>query len=405
MVPRSACSNSPKTAAVIGSGFIGLEIFENLYRRGIEPVLVEARDSILPALDRDMSFWIQSYMDRRNLRYRIGERVVSIDGGGLVTASGERISADLVVVAAGVRPESRLAEACGAELDEFGAIAVGSGQQTSLPDIYAAGDCASMSCGGRTLYRPLGSTANKTGRIAGDVVSGGSLEFRGVLGTGILNFFDLQIGMSGLSGEEAERQGLDCEVVHCIKENQSKYLAESREMVIKAAASRADGRLLGVQIVGEAGVDKRLDVFAAAMSFGAAASDLTHLDLAYAPPFSTTKDPVHYTGMIIENALYRGRPLILPADLLGREGDFSIIDVRSRSDYEKGHIEGAVNIPLAMLRERLSEIDRTAPVIVHCNKGVTGNAAQNLLLNKGFEDVRNISGGYKNYSTYKKYYN
>ena len=394
-----------KTAVVAGSGFIGLEICENLIKRGLEVRLIEAKASILPILDRDMGMWIEEYMMSLKIPFHTAEPVSEITASAVRTSSGLEIPADLVVIAAGVRPDTALAESCGVELDELGAIRVDSKMRTSVPGIFAAGDCAGMRSAvtGEPVYRPMGSTANKTGRIAGDSLTGGSLEFRGVLGTGILKFFDLQIGLSGLTRDEALKKGIDAVTVHCIKENQSKYLPESRELVIKALAGRADGRLLGVQIIGEKGVDKRLDVFAAAMSFGATAADLFHLDLAYAPPFSTTKDPVMYTGMILDNAVNRGRPLLLPEELSGCEEDYQIVDVRSEEDYLKAHIEGAVSIPLAELRERIGELDKKRPVVTHCNKGVTGNAAQNLLLNSGFPEVYNLSGGFKNYRIYKEY--
>ena len=249
----------------------------------------------------------------------------------------------------------------------------------------------------------MGSTANKTGRIAGDNLGGGSLTFRGVLGTGILKFHNLHIGYSGETESSAVSKGYNVEVIHNIKENQSRYLPESREMIIKAIADRDSGKLIGVQIIGEKGVDKRLDVFVTAITFGATVGDLFHLDLSYAPPFSTTKDPVMYTGMILTNAIYNQRLIITPSTLLGKEKKYQIIDVRSAKDFANGHIDSAINIPLGDLRSKLDMLDKSAPTITHCNKGTTGNAAQNLLINSGFNEVYNLSGGFKNYRIYKKY--
>ena len=243
----------------------------------------------------------------------------------------------------------------------------------------------------------MGSTANKMGRIAGDVITGGNLKFRGVLGTGIVRCFDLTCGQTGYTEREAINAGYDVEIIHNIKPNQTEYFEGSSEMVIKGVADRKTGRVLGVQITGKKGVDKRLDVFATAITFGAKAEDLFHLDLAYAPPFSTTKDPVMYTGMILENALNRGRKIVSAKELMEKRDEFTVIDVRSSKDYEKGHIEGAVNIPLDKLKERIDEIDKNRKTVVHCNKGVTGNAAQNLLINLGVKEVYNLSGGYKEY--------
>ncbi len=394
-----------KNALVIGAGFIGLEILENLLERGIQTRILEARNSLMPVLDDDMSFWIEDDFSRRGLEYSLGELADKIEDHCVHTRSGKRYEADLVILSAGVKPETSLAEEAGLELGSTGAIKVNEEMTTSRPEIKAVGDCAEVwsAATGAPLYRPMGSTANKTGRIAGESLSGGNLKFRGVLGTGIVKFFDLHIGFTGMTGREAEAAGYSVEVIHNIKENQSRYLPESREMVIKAVADRKTGKLLGVQIIGERGVDKRLDVFATAITFGASVEDLFHLDLAYAPPFSTTKDPVMYTGMILSNAIYHGRKIMTPGELLGRESEYQIIDVRSSGDYQKGHITGAESIPLSELRERSVSLDKSRPTITHCNKGVTGNAAQNLLINQGFTCVYNLSGGFKNYRLYKKY--
>src|SRR5699024_5543904 len=220
------------------------------------------------------------------------------------TKSGKVIESDIVILGIGVRPNTKLAKEIGVKLGTTGAIAVNSKMQTNLTDVYAVGDCAeSFSLiTEKPIYRPLGSTANKMGRIAGDVITGGTLEHRGILGTGILRVFDLAVGHTGLSEKEALESGYDVEVLHNIKPASADYLG-GKELIIKALADRVTGRILGVQIVGINGVDKRIDVFATAISFKAKAEDLFHLDLAYAPPFSTTKDPVMYTGMALQNAI------------------------------------------------------------------------------------------------------
>lgn len=202
-------------------------------------------------------------------------------------------------------PNTEFLQGIGIELSREGAIKVNKYLETNIKDIYAAGDCALAysSITGEEIYLPLGSIANKMGRILGDRLTGGNLEFKGVLGTSIFRVFNLVVGKTGLSQEEAEARGYDIEIIHNIKPNQTEYLESSREMLIKAIADRKTGKLLGVQIVGENGVDKRLDVFATLLTFGATVDQLFHIDLAYAPPFSTTKDPVAYTGMILDNAI------------------------------------------------------------------------------------------------------
>lgn len=242
------------------------------------------------------------------------------------------------------------------------------------------------------------------GRIAGDVITGGDLEHRGILGTGILRVFDLAVGYTGLSEKEAKEEGFDIEILHNIKPAKAAYLG-GKEIVIKAIADRKTSRILGVQIVGAEGVDKRIDVFVTAISLKAKAKDLFHLDLAYAPPFSTTKDPVMYTGMALQNALDKKNKLITPQQLTARieNGEqFQIIDARATKQYEESKVDGAVNIPLAQLREEAKKLDPNIPTVTYCNKGVTGNAAQNVLINMGFKEVYNLSGGNKNYQSFKR---
>ncbi|MGL4358077.1 MAG: rhodanese-like domain-containing protein, partial [Cetobacterium sp.] len=238
-------------------------------------------------------------------------------------------------------------------------------------------------------------------RILGDRLTGGNLEFKGILGTSIFKIFDMAFASTGLDEKEALEKGYSIEIIHNIKPNQTEYLETSREMVIKAIADRKNGKLLGVQMLGENGVDKRIDVFATLLTFGATVDQLFHLDLAYAPPFSTTKDPVNYTGMILDNAINGKNKIVTPKELDEKRDEFLVIDVRSRSQYEAAHIEDAINIPLETLREKVKELDKNKKIAVHCNKGVTGNMGQNILLNSGF-DAYNISGGYSNYSTLKK---
>jgi rhodanese-related sulfurtransferase len=305
-----------------------------------------------------------------------------------------------------VRPNTGLAREAGIQLGDFGAIRVNEKMETSLPDIYACGDCIEQFhlVTGKPVYRPLGSTANKTGRIAGDNASGGDLEFRGILGTGLFRVFDLTVGQTGLSEREALQNDYEILVSHNIKPNKPEYMG-GRELVIKTVADKGTGRILGVQIIGEEGVDKRLDVFVTAISFGAKAEDLFHLDFGYAPPFSTTKDPVMYSGMILDNALNRGRELIQAEELkeLIQSGKkVQVIDARVESQYQASHVEGARNIPHERLRQEAEELDLAQLTVTYCNKGVTGNAAQNILINKGFKKVYNISGGHKTYEKLKK---
>ena len=396
----------PTTAAIIGTGFIGLEMCESFMRRGISVTLLEKLPQVTPGLDDDMAIHVEEHLKKSGVTVRTGVSIAEIAGDHVALADGTRVPAELVLLSTGVKPNTELAAAAGVSLGKTGAILVNERMETNLPDVYACGDCIEEMhiISRKQVYRPLGSTANKTGRIAGDCATGGTLAYRGTLGTGIFRVLGLSVGQTGLSEREARELGYDVVVCHNSKPDKPEYLG-GKEMVIKAVADRTDGRLLGVQIVGEAGVDKRIDVFATAMSYGAKAEDLFYLDLAYAPPFATTKDPVLYTGMILENAIHGARPLMTAEELLARQsaGELvNIIDARIPAQYEKGHVDGAVSLPHATLREEAKKLDRNLTTVTYCNKGTTGNAAQNILLQMGFGRVYNLSGGMNQYRMVKK---
>ncbi len=393
---------TPKSAVIVGSGFIGLEVCESLVKRGIAVTVVEKLDQVTPGLDPDMAIHLRRHLEKHGVTVHTGATVTSVADGAVTLADGTKIPSGITLLAAGVRPETALAKSAGIALGVSGAIKTTPRMETSIPGIYACGDCVEHThlVTGKPVWRPLGSTANKTGRIAGDAATGGPLEFRGILGTGIFSVFGLAVAQTGLSEREAREAGFDAVVCHNIKPDRPEYLG-GKEMVIKGIADRATGRLLGAEIVGESGVDKRIDVFATAITFGAKAEDLFHLDLAYAPPFSTTKDPVMYTGMILDNAISRGRPLITASalDKLAASGaPLTVIDARVAKQYEAGHVPNAENLPLEAIRGGLEGIDPDATIVTYCNKGTTGNAAQNILLNGGFANVYNLSGGYRQYT-------
>lgn len=397
--------NEPKKAVVIGAGYIGLEMAEQLQRLGLEVSLLQRSKYPMSHLDWDMSSRIINEMKRKNIAFFPEETVRKVNGDGrlksIETAKGTIFSADIFVLATGVKPNTALAKSMGIKLGITGAIEVNDKLETNFPNVYAVGDVAeSFDCITRLpVYRPLASTANKTGRIAGDVITGGNLRHKGILGTGILRFFDLTIAQTGLTEKDALANDIAITTLYNIKPNKPDYM-NGKEMVIKAIANKENGKILGAQIIGYDGVDKRIDVLATAISFGATAEDLFHLDLAYAPPFSTTKDPIHYTGMALNNDINNDTPLMTPIELLRRidSGEkLQIIDTRSRKQFETSKVVGAIHIPLAELRNRYEELDKECVTVTYCNKGVTGNAAQNILLKKGFRRVYNLSGGNKNY--------
>lgn len=397
--------NEPKKVVVIGAGYIGLEMAEQFQRLGLEVSLLQRSKYPMSHLDWDMSSRIINEMKRKNIAFFPEETVRKINGDGslksIETAKGTIFSADIFVLATGVKPNTALAKSMGIKLGITGAIEVNDKLETNLPNVYAVGDVAESfnRITRLPIYRPLASTANKMGRIAGDIITGGDLRHKGILGTGILRFFDLTIAQTGLTEKDALANDIAITTLYNIKPNKPDYM-NGKEMVIKAIANKENGKILGAQIIGYDGVDKRIDVLATAISFGATAEDLFHLDLAYAPPFSTTKDPIHYTGMALNNDVNNNTPLMTPIELLRRieNGEqLQIIDTRSRKQFETSRVIGAIHIPLAELRDRYEELDKECVTVTYCNKGVTGNAAQNILLKKGFRRVYNLSGGNKNY--------
>ncbi|WP_214842851.1 FAD-dependent oxidoreductase [Exiguobacterium sp. s150] len=406
-------ATSPKHATIIGAGFIGLEMAEQLKLRGVDVTVIERIPQVMPPLDKDMACRVEDHLEKNGIELLLGETVTELVGDGhverVVTESGKTIDTDLVILSVGVRPNTELAKSIGVNIGETGAIAINERMETNVENVYAAGDVAeSFSLvTGKPIWRPLGSTANKMGRALGDLLTGGDLEHRGILGTGIFKVFGQAVAQTGLSEREARELGYDVEVLHNTKPDKPAYMG-GKDLTIKAIGDRATRQLLGVQIVGFEGVDKRIDVFVTAMTFKAKVDDLFHLDLAYAPPFSTTKDPVMYTGMALANSMNKSARLITPAELQKRIDageDMQIIDTRKAAQFEKACVDCAVNVPLGDLRAAAKDMDKNKPTVVYCNGGVTGNAAQNVLRNLGFTDVYNLSGGNKNYQLFKKYGN
>ncbi len=379
---------------------------EQLVHKGIDVTIVQRGNQVMKQMDADMAYRVQLELEKNNVSIQLNTTITKvIEKNGtiieLATNQDQSIKSDLVILAAGVTPNTSLVQSTSIQLGESGAIKVNKKMQTTVSHIYAVGDVAESYSliTDKPLYRPLGSTANKMGRIAGDVITEGTLEHRGILGTGIVRVFNLAVAYTGLTEKEAQSEGLETAVLYNIKPDHADYLG-GKELTIKALADKSDGRILGAQIIGQQGVDKRIDVIATAISFGAVAEDLFHLDLAYAPPFATTKDPILYTGMALDNTVSSGTSLMTPGELIERQTSgeqLQIIDTRSKKQYETSRVKGAIHIPLAELRDRLLELDKNVTTITYCNKGVTGNAAQNILLNKGFREVYNLSGGNKNY--------
>ena len=293
---------NPQKVAIIGSGFIGLELAENLKHIGLGVTLIEKLPQVAPSLDEDMATMVQTHLVEKGVQVLTNQYIHSITEKGVVLEGNGLVAAELIIVATGVKPNVELAKAAGIALGSTGAIAVNEYLETNIQDIYAVGDCSEQMhlVTKKPVYRPLGSTANKTGRIAGDNATGGHLTFSGIVGTSIFQVFDLTVGQTGLSEKEARKEGYEILISKDKRPHRTEFL-HGKDLVIKTIADRKDGRILGAQIVGEAGVDKRIDVLATAITFHAKVHDLSMLDLAYSPVYSTARDPIIQTGMILED--------------------------------------------------------------------------------------------------------
>ncbi|WP_025725497.1 FAD-dependent oxidoreductase [Acholeplasma granularum] len=397
-------SNNVKSVSVVGSGFIGLELTENFREIGLDVVVIEKNSQVSPGLDSDMASHVEKELLKNGVRVLKNSEVTKINENEIIVNNHSKIESQMVILATGVKPNVNLALKAGVKTGDLGGILVDEKMQTNLDDIYACGDCIEHYhlLLNKNVYRPLGSTANKTGRIAGHNASGGNMTFKGVLGTSIYKIFDLSVAQTGLTEKDAINEKYDFIVSHNIKPNKPEYFG-GKEMVIKAIADKNTGRILGAQIIGYEGVDKRIDVFVTAITLGATAENLVDLDLAYAPPFATTKDPVMYTGMILTNALKHERKQLTPSEVLKiieSNNNYTIIDTRVPKQYEAGHIKNAINIPHQELRDKLHTLDKESIIITYCNKGVTGNATQNILINHNFKNVYSIAGGYKTFKNF-----
>jgi NADPH-dependent 2,4-dienoyl-CoA reductase/sulfur reductase-like enzyme len=289
-------AKKPKSAVIIGSGFIGLEMCEGFKHLGMD-VSIVARSKIAKGIDNDMYSYIEEHLKEKGVNVYTNTKTMEINDQGVVIGDGSIIKADIVLLATGVKPNTALAKSMGVELGVTGAIKVDKHMRTNIEDVYSCGDCIEIfnTINDKPVYRPLGSTANKTGTIAGRNVLGINDEFKGVLGTGIFRVFDITVGMTGLSEEEAVKSGYNVSVSIDKKPNKPEYMG-GRPIVIKAVAEKESGRLLGAQLIGYEGTDRRLDVLVAAITLNASAEDLMHFDLAYSPPYSTPRDPLYYTG-------------------------------------------------------------------------------------------------------------
>ena len=392
---------APAAAVVIGAGFIGLEMAENLVRQGIDVTIVEATPQVLPPLDAELAILVCDELVAHGVRVKTGATVSSIGERTVTLADGRVLAADLVVGAIGVRPDVRLAELAGLELGPSGGIAVNEASQTTDPDIYAVGDAVEKpdAVSHATSLIALANVANRQGRRVADHIAGRPSHAVASLGTAIVKVFDVVAATVGWSERRLRAAGRPFRAIHSHPFDHATYYPGATRMAAKLIFDPDDGTILGAQIVGRNGVDKRIDVIATAMSAGMTADRLADLELAYAPPFSSAKDPVNLLGYMAGNVLSGDCDVVDPheIDSLVEQG-WMLLDVRTQEEHAAGAITGSVNVPIDSLRDHLDTLGK-GPVVVYCEVGQRGHTATALLHELGIK-ARNLDGGYQTWSAF-----
>lgn len=401
-------NKGPKRAVVIGGGFIGIEMAENLYERGLDVTIVEMADQVMAPLDFEMAQIVHQHIKSKNVKLYLNDGVKEFqhnDGGTtIVLQSGKRVEADMVILSIGIRPQSKLAIDAGLEVNQRSGIIVDEYLKTSDESIYALGDAIEVidyMNGNKTMI-PLAGPANKQGRIVANNIAGRNEKYKGTQGTSIAKVYDLTVASTGHNEKTLKRNGLkygkDYKISIIHSKSHAGYYPGAFTMSIKLIFN-LDGKILGAQIVGYEGVDKRIDVISTAIRFNGTIYDLKELELAYAPPYSSAKDPVNMAGFTAENILNGDVDAIQWNELDKLDKNNSIIlDVRNEVERELGYIEGSMNIPVNKLRNRLSELNKEKEIIIYCAVGLRGYIAARILKQHGFNKVRNLSGGYTTYS-------
>ena len=396
--------NHPKSAVLAGGGFIGLELAENLRELGMEVTIVQRPKQLMNPFDADMASFIHAEVRKHGVKLALGYTVEGFekkDGGvDVMLKDNAPLHADMVVLAIGVTPDTSLAKDAGLELGIKGSIVVNDRMETSVPDIYASGDAVQIKhyVTGQDALISLAGPANKQGRIIADNICGGDSRYLGSQGSSVIKVFDMTAATTGINETNAKKAGLDVDKVILSPMSHAGYYPGGKLMTIKIVFEKKTYRLLGAQIVGYEGVDKRIDVLATAIHAGLKATQLKNLDLAYAPPYSSAKDPVNMAGFMIDN-IAKGtlkQWYLEDADQLPRDGSVTLLDTRTEAEYADGHIEGFRNIPVDELREQIGEIEAGKPVYVICQSGLRSYIACRILEGNGHE-AYNFAGGFRFY--------
>ena len=394
--------NRPQSAVIVGGGYIGVEVAENLHRLGINVTIVEMSDHIIPPVDYDTAAEVQNHIRSKGVALSLGVSVTAIeeDKGGLTVrlSNGEKIETGMVVLSVGVKPESDIAARAGLTTGMRGCITVDEYMHTSDADIYAVGDAAQVTdfVSGEKAFIPLASPANKQGRIAADNICGKAVKYGGTQGSSILKVFDMTLAMTGNSEAALKKRGVRYQKSFTYSASNASYYPGGLPMSLKLIFTPDGSHILGAQATGFDGVDKRIDVIATAMRLGACVGDLTNLELCYAPPFSSAKDPVNMAGYTAENIINGTVVPFFTEDVANIDKKKGILlDVRTKEEFESGTIADAVNIPLDSLRGRMEELPHDKTLWVFCQIGLRGYVAARILTQNGFKDVKNLSGGYR----------
>ena len=396
--------NKPEKATVIGAGFIGLEMAENLVKLGIETTVVEMADQVMPPLDKDMARLVENHLISKGVNLMLSEGFDSIEkcGKSVKLKSGKTIKTDLVLMSIGIRPNSELAKDAGIEITDRDHIKVDKFMETSVPDIFAIGDVIGVNdyITGNPTAVPLAGPANKQGReVAANILCKQENAYEGTMGTSVAKIFDMTVASTGLNektlkqNEKKYKEDYFITVIH--PKNHAGYYPGATPMTIKLIFG-ADGRVLGGQIVGYDGVDKRIDTIATTIHFKGTVYDLSKLELAYAPPYSSAKDPVNFAGFTAQNILEGLSHPVIYEEYLENKEKYTLLDVREDNEVEEGMIPQAVHLPLKQIRSRLDELDKSKHYLAYCAVGIRGYITERILRDKGFE-VSNLVGGYRTY--------
>lgn len=407
LIKEYISNKSLKRAVVIGAGYIGMEMAENLSHAGLDVTVVEKASTILPVLDFQVAATVQNYIRSKNIQLILNNAVTGfsrIDGElTLSLAQGPDIKTDLVIVSIGVRAESELAQTAGLFIGSHGGIIVDEYLQTSDRDIYAVGDAIEFvsPITGKPIPTYLAGPASKQGRIcANNIVQGNKHKFNGSINSAIVKIFDMTVGIAGSSSAALKASKVPHIVSTTHGNSHSTYYPDSKRLSIHITFSPDNGKLLGAQVVGMAGVDKRLDVLASIIKRGGTIDEMVEFEQAYAPPFSAAKDAVNVAGLVADNIINGLSKVCYVEDVKDLADKFYVLDVRQPAEFEAGHIPRAANIPLPSLRSRIEEIPKGMPVLVYCQVGLRGYVAQRILLQRNFRTVLNLSGGYTSWKVY-----